>query len=195
MHENRETSELSARGSGTDRPEKAESRTTGMNGTEGLDRAVVPRNQPNKGELPTGSLTAEVGEGRERTKENTRQTHTNPTQGGKECVSQGLAGVRQAARREKGERFTALLHHLTLELLRSSFYALKREGAAGVDGVRWGNMKPGWKDGLPSFTAGYTVVPTGHSPQRECTSRRPTGGSVRWGSRHWKTRLFNVPWS
>jgi len=40
MHENRETSELSARESGADRPEKAESRTTGMNGTEGSDRAV-----------------------------------------------------------------------------------------------------------------------------------------------------------
>jgi RNA-directed DNA polymerase len=143
MHENRETSGPSARGSEADRPEKAESRTTGMNGTEESDRAVVPVNQPNKGELPGRGLTAEAGEGRARTEENTNQTHTNPTQGGKKVVSQGLAGVRQAARRRKGEQFTALLHHLTRDLLRDSFYALKREAAPGVDGVRWEEYEDG----------------------------------------------------
>ena len=89
------------------------------------------------------SLNAEAGEGRAQTKENISQTHTNPTQGGKKGVSQGLAGVRQAARERKGERFTALLHHLTPELLRDSFYALKREAAAGVDGVRWKEYETG----------------------------------------------------
>jgi len=108
-----------------------------VNGTEESDCAVVPMNQPNKGEKMKENLNAEAGEGRVRTKENIGQNHTNPTQGGKKGVSQGLAGVRQAARERKGERFTALLHHLTLELLRTSFYALKREAAAGVDGVRW----------------------------------------------------------
>ncbi len=143
MHENRETSELTARGSGAVRPEKAESRTTGADGTEGSDCAVVPENQPNKGEPPGGGLSAEVGEGRARTKENISQAHTNPTQGGKKHVSQGLAGVRQVARARKGERFTALLHHLTSELLRVSFHALKREAAAGVDGVRWAEYETG----------------------------------------------------
>jgi len=143
MHENRETSELSARGSGADRPEKATSRTTGMNGAEESDCAVVPMNQPNKGGSPSGGSSAEAGEGRARTEGNTSQAHTNPTQGGKKGVSQGLAGVRQAARARKGERFTALLHHLTRELLRASFYALKREAAAGVDGVRWKEYETG----------------------------------------------------
>lgn len=143
MHENRETSELSARGSGAGRPEKAECRTTGMNRAEESDCAIVPMNQPNKGEPPQGGLSAEVGEGEARTKENISQTHTNPTQRGKKGVSQGLAGVRQAARARKGERFTALLHHLTPELLRASFYALKREAAAGVDGVKWEEYETG----------------------------------------------------
>ena len=143
MHENRETSELSARASGADRPEKAKSRTTGVNGTEESDCVIVPVNQPNKGEPPRRGLSAEAGEGEARTKENISQTHTNPTQGGKKGVSQGLAGVRQASRARKGERFTALLHHLTPELLRSSFYALKREAAAGVDGVRWAEYEVG----------------------------------------------------
>jgi RNA-directed DNA polymerase len=121
MHENRETSELSELGRGTDRPEKAECRATGTNGKEESDRAIIPMNQPNKGSLMGREPSAEVGEGRERTKENIGQAHTNPTQGGGKGVSQGLSGVRQAARSKKGERFTALLHHLTLKLLRASF--------------------------------------------------------------------------
>ena len=126
MHENRETSELSARESGADRPEKANRRKTGANGTEESDYAIVPMNGPNKGEPTKEGLTAEAREGSARTKENISQAHTNPTQGGTKGVSQGLAGVRQAARAKKGERFTALLHHLTPELLRTSFYALTR---------------------------------------------------------------------
>jgi len=45
--------------------------------------------------------------------------------------------VRRAARARKGEKFTALLHHVTTGLLRGSFYALKWEAAPGVDGVTW----------------------------------------------------------
>ena len=45
-------------------------------------------------------------------------------------MSQGLRGVRQAAKERKQERFTALLHHLTVDLLRDSFYALEAEGGA-----------------------------------------------------------------
>jgi retron-type reverse transcriptase len=52
-------------------------------------------------------------------------------------MSQGLDGVRQAASERKQERFTALLHHLSLNLLRDSFYALKRKASPGVDGVTW----------------------------------------------------------
>jgi len=48
-----------------------------------------------------------------------------------------LRGVRQAAQDRKQERFTALLHHLTVDLLRKSFFALQRKAAPGVDGVTW----------------------------------------------------------
>jgi len=67
---------------------------------------------------------------------NANQQSTNRTQ----CrarVSQALERVRQAARLRKQERFTALLHHINLDLLRMSFYALKRSAAPGVDGVTW----------------------------------------------------------
>jgi hypothetical protein len=64
MHENRETSELSAKGSGADRPEKANCRTTGMNGAEESDCAIVLVNQSNKRCLLTQRQSAEIGEGR-----------------------------------------------------------------------------------------------------------------------------------
>jgi len=52
-------------------------------------------------------------------------------------VSRGLSGVRQAAQRNKEERFTALLHHVSIDLLEKSYFNLKRDAAAGVDGVTW----------------------------------------------------------
>ena len=58
-------------------------------------------------------------------------------------MSQGLAGVRQLARARRREQFTTLLHHLTVDLLRSSFQRLKKEAAPGVDGVRWREYEDG----------------------------------------------------
>ena len=112
-----------------------------MHAPEKSDRAVVPMSQPNKGE----PSSAEVGEERARTKENIGRSNTSPTQSGKR-VSQGLSGVRQAARERKQERFTALLHHLTVTLLRDSYYALKRQAAPGVDGVTWKEYETGLED-------------------------------------------------
>ena len=81
------------------------------------------------------------------TKENIVESNTRPTQSGKR-VSQGLHGVRERARENKQERFTALLHHVTPALLRESFYALKRKAAPGVDGVTWEEYAAGLEDRL-----------------------------------------------
>jgi RNA-directed DNA polymerase len=81
------------------------------------------------------------------TKENIVESNTRPTQSG-ERVSQGLHGVRERARKNKQERFTALLHHVTPELLRESFDALKRKAAPGVDGVTWEEYAIGLEDRL-----------------------------------------------
>jgi RNA-directed DNA polymerase len=59
--------------------------------------------------------------------------------------------VRKAARERKKEKFTALLHHLTVELLRDSIYHLKGEAAAGVDGVTWREYEPGLEDRIPDL--------------------------------------------
>ena len=92
MHENREISYTSW-STGQDRSAKAINRTADMNVREKSDCAVVPVNQPNN----EGQSSAEGGEGRAQIEENIVQSHMHPTQSGK-CMSQGLRGVRKAAR-------------------------------------------------------------------------------------------------
>src|SRR5438445_5992016 len=132
MHENRETSGASRSNQDRDRSEKADSRTAKGHTMEESERAVVTVNLSKK-EEPS---SAEAGEERARAKENIAQSHTSPTQSG-ERVPQGLHGVRQAARERKQERFTALLHHVSVDLLRESFSPLQRQAVPGVDGVTW----------------------------------------------------------
>jgi RNA-directed DNA polymerase len=142
MHENREgswTSWLRQQ----DRSAKAINRTADMNVQEQSDCVVVPVNQPNK----EGPPSAEVGEGRTQTEENIVPSSMHPTQSGKR-MSQGLNGVRQAAGERKQERFTALLHHMSVDLLRDSFFVLKRKAAPGVDGVTWQEYETGLEDRL-----------------------------------------------
>jgi RNA-directed DNA polymerase len=143
MHENRETSAPAGRDERTSPTGEGRSQTARMNDVEESDRSILPVNQPNNAERSA----AEAEEGRERIKENTSPSHTLSTQRGT-GVSQGLRGVRQAARERKREKFTALLHHLTVDLLRGSFYALKRQAAPGVDGVTWREYENGLEDRL-----------------------------------------------
>jgi group II intron reverse transcriptase/maturase len=84
-----------------------------------------------------GAITvAEVVERRAGAEGNANQQSTHRTQC-RERVTQALGRVRQAAKARRKERFTALLHHVNIDLLRLSFYALKRNAAPGVDGVTW----------------------------------------------------------
>jgi RNA-directed DNA polymerase len=98
------------------------------------DGCVVPSKGPNK---VGGEPAAEGLEGRRPTKENTEQRTRVPDTGPDWSESRRLSGVREAAQREKRMRFTALMHHVTVERLRESFYALRREATPGVDGVTW----------------------------------------------------------
>src|SRR5258708_3919539 len=141
MHENRETSV--APDVVTGRSGKADGRTPDMHAAEESDLGVVPMNQPNK----SGKPLAEVGEGRPGIKENAAQLNTRPTQSGA-SVSQRLSGVRQRAGEQKQEKFTALLHHLTVDLLRESYFALQRKAAPGVDGETWQQYGTGLEDRL-----------------------------------------------
>lgn len=94
------------------------------------DDGVLPKKQPN------ATQAAEAVEGRPSTKRNTVRAAAVRTQS-RVAASSDLQRVREAARRDKRARFTALLHHITVQRLRESFYALKRNAAPGVDGVVW----------------------------------------------------------
>jgi RNA-directed DNA polymerase len=123
---------------GQGRSGKAINCNADMHVLEKSDCAVVPVTQPNK----EARASAEVGEGRAQMKENIAQSHMLPTQIGKRR-SQGLDGVRKAARERKQERFTSSLHHLNVNLLRDSFYALQRKASPGVGGVTWQEHETG----------------------------------------------------
>jgi len=109
-----------------------------MNVSEESDGGIVPMNHSNKVE----QSMSESEEGRPLIKENAHQSSTRPTQSGAR-VSQGLAGVRKVARDHKEMKFTALLHHVTVDLLRGSFSSLKRKAAPGVDGMKWQEYEAG----------------------------------------------------
>jgi group II intron reverse transcriptase/maturase len=89
--------------------------------------------KPTNKAVPTA---AEPVEPRAGAKGIARQQSTHRTQG-RERVAQALERVRQAARQRKKERFTALLHHISIDCLRTAFFALKRDAASGVDGLTW----------------------------------------------------------
>jgi RNA-directed DNA polymerase len=142
MHENREISNTPW-SCDQGRSAKAINHNADMHVLEKSDCAVLPVNQPNK----EGQPSAEAGEGRAQPKENIDQSHMLPTQSGKR-MSQGLDGVRKAAKERKQERFTSLLHHLSVDLLRDSFYALQRKASPGVDGMTWQEYETGLEDRL-----------------------------------------------
>jgi group II intron reverse transcriptase/maturase len=112
-----------------------------MHEREKSDPAIGAGKPTNKAEASAHaehgvSDAAEPVEQRAGAKGNANEQSTHRTQG-RERVSQALDRVRKAARLKKDEKFTALLHHVNLDLLREAFFALKRDAAPGVDGVTW----------------------------------------------------------
>ena len=103
-----------------------------MHGREKSDSPIVAGKPANKVEI----ATAEPVERRGEAEGNTDQQSMRRTQS-RESMPQALERVRQAARQRKGEKFTALLHHVTVELLREAYYRLNRKAAPGIDGVTW----------------------------------------------------------
>lgn len=108
------------------------SRKPGTHGVEKSDGLVVPEKSSNK--APIGA--AEAVEGRGPAKGNVDEQNAHRTQR-RESAHNALDRVRQAARRDRKARFTALMHHITIDVLRSAYEALKRRAAPGVDGVTW----------------------------------------------------------
>jgi len=100
------------------------------------DSAILAGKPTNKAE----QSAAESVERRVEAKGNTGQQSTYRAQD-RESVSQALDRIRQVARHRKKEKFTALFHHITVQLLREAFFELKENAAPGVDGLRWGEYE------------------------------------------------------
>ena len=133
LHENREILDMFADNPSVIRALKAIGRTNAMHVSRKSDSDVVPMKPSNKPALMAG---AEMVEGRLLAKGNADQTTTVRTQS-RVAVSNGLEGVREVARRDKKMRFTALLHHVDLEMFRTSYASLKKRASPGVDGMTW----------------------------------------------------------
>jgi hypothetical protein len=143
-----------------------ELRNQALRGANAVKRGrVVPDKLPNKG----GTLPpAEGVEERRPIEGNTPKAAASRTQS-RTSASMALQRVQEVARRDRRARFTALLHHISPELLRESFYALKRTAAPGINGVRWNQHEVDLSTSLPNTRSESQM-------QQLCTS-----GSLRKG--------------
>jgi len=105
-----------------------------MNANRKSDESIVPASSMNK---VAAEGTAESREGRDSAKRNADQAALHRTLGREKRKSRGLAGVREAARKDSTLKFTALLHHVNKGCLAQSFFNLKKTAAVGVDEVTW----------------------------------------------------------
>ncbi len=103
-----------------------------MHGREKSDLAVVAVKSANK----SGRPGAERMEPRAGAEGNAREPHAVRAQN-RDAASPGLARIRAVAKDRRGERFTTLLHHIDVDLLEQAYHWLKRDAAAGVDGMTW----------------------------------------------------------
>ena len=111
---------------------KAGGRNPMTDATEKSDAFVVPTKSPNEARLGA----EEVAEGRSAAAGNTEEQNASRTQR-RIHAQRALHRVHEAATRDRKQRFTALLHHVTIDRLHDAYQALKRKAAPGVDGVTW----------------------------------------------------------
>ena len=113
-----------------------------MHGHEKSDSVIVAVKPANKAAHPAAEQSAaepaaaEPVEPRAETKGNAGQQSTCRAQS-RVSVSQALERIRKVARERKKEKFTALLHHISVDLLEEAFYELKENAAPGVDRLTW----------------------------------------------------------
>src|SRR2546426_391322 len=119
-----------------------------MHEREKSDPAIVAVKPANEAERSA----AEPGEPRAGTKGNADQ-HSTPRTPSRTSVTHALERIRQTAKERKKERFTALLHHITPELLEAEFFALKEHAAPGVDGMRWRDYEQNLRSNLDELHA------------------------------------------
>jgi hypothetical protein len=113
-----------------------------MHGHEKSDPAIVAMKPANKAARSATEpfvkepVAAESLERRAGTKGNASQQSMDRAQN-RAKMSQALGRIRKVAKERRKERFTALLHHINIDLLDEAFHELKENAAAGVDELTW----------------------------------------------------------
>ena len=136
------------------------------------DSVIVPVKSANKGT----SVPAEPMEERTGTKGNLRSQSMHRTQG-RARMSQAAERIRQAATRKPKEKLTALLHHITTDALGVAYFSLKKDAAAGVDGMTWHEYGNGLEERLLDL---HDRVHSGRYralPSRRVEIPKPDGGT------------------
>ena len=121
-------------------------------------KEVTATDEERSGEVRLGHSSEEAGEQRfcgiggaggakARPKGNPEGQSTRRAQD-RGSVTQAADRIRQAARRNPGERLVALLHHINVDTLRDAYFGLKKGAATGVDGVTWDEYGHGLEDRL-----------------------------------------------
>jgi len=188
-NESSEISSVSTPQGWVDGAGKGNPRNPAIYAGEKSDIPIRPEKCPNNGDKP-----AEGMEERGVVSGNSEEATAARAQNRDKPASKGLQGVREAARRDRQCRFTSLLHHVTPELLKDSYYRLSRKAATGVDGVSWRDYEHSRKQvGCSNFMPRCTRGDIGHNPPAGSIFPRPTVNSVHLGSRHSKTKLSNRP--
>jgi RNA-directed DNA polymerase len=142
-----------------------------MHGRGKSDEAVVAMKPANKVERSA----AEPAEPRAEAKGNAGQHSTHQTQGWA-SVSQALERIRQIAKERKEEKFTALLHHVSVDLLAEVFFELKKNAAAGVDGLTWREYEADLERKLEDLHARLHRGAYRALPSRRVYIPKPDGG-------------------
>ena len=143
-----------------------------MNGMEKSDSVIVAVKSANNGTL----VPAEPMERRTEPKGKLESQSTRRAQH-RESVSQAADRIRQFVQREPRERLTALLHHVTVDALRWAFFELKKDAAAGADGMTWRMYEEGL-EGRPANL--FDRVHSGAyraTPSRRVNIPKPDGGT------------------
>jgi RNA-directed DNA polymerase len=144
MRENREIPESPTADGAMGRIGKARGLTPMMHDSGKSDGPVVPAKPSNKAE----PSAAERVEGRGPAKGNTDEQNALRTQRRAVCAPSALDRVRQKAKQDRKAKFTALLHHVTLDRLRGAFLQLQKKAAPGVDGVTWEQYQANLEENL-----------------------------------------------
>lgn len=142
-----------------------------MNDMKKSDESIRALRSANNG----GRLPAESAEQRDSTKENSGSQTTCRTQC-RESVLPAADRIRQAAERNRKERLTALLHHITPETLKTVFHALRRDAALGVDGKSWSEYGEGLEENLLDLHRRVHAGTYRALPVRRVNIPKPDGG-------------------